>query len=213
MTCGQCQGIEKLFNEKSAMKELKAYRKKGPSKSTQLLIDTLKNQGIENSTLLDIGGGVGAIQFELLEGGVKSTTGVDASSGYLAAIKTESKERGLEDRMSFQHGDFIDIAPTLEAADIVTLDKVICCYHDMEALVTSSVKLAKKYYAVIFPLDNFLIKMVMQGILNNFMRLSRNPFRTFVHPTAEVEKIVNQHGFKRIAYQRKSIWQVIVYAK
>lgn len=212
MTCGQCQGIEKLFDEKSALKDLKAYKKKGPSKSTQLLIDTLSNQGVDNSTLLDIGGGVGAIQFELLADGVSHTTGVDASSGYLSIIKKESKARQLEEKMSFQHGDFVDIAPTLAPADIVTLDKVLCCYHDMNALVASSVNLAKKYYGVIFPQDNIFSKTFLR-ILNIFMWLGRNPYRSFVHPTEEVEKIIFRKGFKRFSYQRKSIWQIIIYAK
>jgi 2-polyprenyl-3-methyl-5-hydroxy-6-metoxy-1,4-benzoquinol methylase len=212
MTCGQCQGIEILFDEKSAMKELKAYLKKGPSKPTQLLIDVLNDQGVENSTLLDIGGGVGAIQFELLEDGVSHTTGVDASSGYLTTIKKEAKTRDLEEKMSFQHGNFVDIAPTLTPADIVTLDKVLCCYHDMTALVSSSVGLAKKYYGVVFPQDNIFSKTFLR-ILNIFMWLGRNPYRSFVHPTEEVEKIIFENGFKRFSYQRKSIWQVIVYAK
>ena len=66
---GQCQGMETFFDNKTAVGDLKAYRKKGPSKTTRMLIDALKAQGVEDMTLLDIGGGVGAIQHELLNSG------------------------------------------------------------------------------------------------------------------------------------------------
>ena len=106
----------------------------------------------------------------------------------------------------------MDIAPELEPADVVTLDRVICCFDDMRALVSSSAGLAKKYYAVVFPRDNWLVKSFI-GIGNAMLWLSRNPFRSFAHPTEEIEKIVNALGFTRMYYRRTLVWQVIVYSK
>ena len=67
MSCCQCQGIETQFDRKSVAKDLEHYRKKGPNKTTNMLIEALKAEGIEEMVLLDIGGGVGAIQHELLK--------------------------------------------------------------------------------------------------------------------------------------------------
>ncbi|MBI2966094.1 MAG: hypothetical protein HYY34_07815 [Chloroflexi bacterium] len=69
MNCCQCQGIEQVFNAKVAARELRAYRKKGPRKTTRLLIDALKAEGVDGLTLLDIGGSIGKIQHELLDAG------------------------------------------------------------------------------------------------------------------------------------------------
>lgn len=83
MTCRQCQGIESFFDQKEANKELKGYRKKGPAKTTQMLIDALRAAGVQGSTLLDIGGGVGAIQYELLKAGASGAVSVEASTAYI----------------------------------------------------------------------------------------------------------------------------------
>ena len=195
-----------------AKKELKNYRKKGPGKATQLLIDTLSAQDIEGTTLLDIGGGVGTIQFELMKEGVSKVSGIDGSSGYLGAAQEEAERLGLLEKTSYQQGNFVDIAPDLEKADIVTMDKVICCFDDMTALVTSSVKLAKNYYALVFPIDSWWVR-VGDMFVNTYMRTVRNPYRAFSHSTEDVEKIIFKNGLKRLSYQRQSIWQIIVQSR
>ncbi|MBI2171194.1 MAG: hypothetical protein HYU30_04125 [Chloroflexi bacterium] len=83
MNCCQCQGIEDFFSSRLAARELKHYRKKGPWKTTTMLIEALKREGLSGATLLDIGGGVGAIQHELLKASAGSATNVDASTAYL----------------------------------------------------------------------------------------------------------------------------------
>jgi len=80
MNCCQCQAIESRFNQKVAAEKLKQYRHKGPEKTTRLLLDALKAESVAGLTLLDIGGGIGAIQHELLKTGLSSATGVEASS-------------------------------------------------------------------------------------------------------------------------------------
>ncbi len=69
MSCAQCQGIERMFDRRAAERELRQYRAAGPGGTTRLLIDALKAEGVAGLTLLDIGGGVGAIQHELLRAG------------------------------------------------------------------------------------------------------------------------------------------------
>ena len=172
MTCRQCQGLESLFDNKTAAKELKAYRRKGPSKTTQMLIDALRAKGVEAMTLLDIGGGVGAIQHELLKAGINSATNVDASTAYIEAANDEAKRQGHADRVSYHHGDFVQLAPDIQAVDIVTLDRTICCYHDMPALVGLSAARANKMYGLVYPRDVWWIK-VGTAIVNFGSRLLR----------------------------------------
>ena len=210
--CRHCQGLDSLFDDKTAQKELKAYRKKGPSKTTQMLVDALKKENVAGMSLLDSGGGVGALQHELLNAGVGSSTHVDASASYLEASRQEAEQLGYADNTAYAFGNFVDLAPEIQPADIVTLDRVICCYPDMPALVELSSARATSFYAVVYPRDTWWMKLGMAAI-NFGSWLLRKPYRFFVHPTASVNAIVNNIGLKQITRQKTFIWQVAVYKR
>ena len=63
MGCCQCQGIENMFDKKAAKRQLKRYLKKGPSKTTSMLLNAIHKEGVHGLNFLDIGGGIGAIQY------------------------------------------------------------------------------------------------------------------------------------------------------
>jgi len=212
VNCCQCQGIEAVFDPKHAAKELENYRKKGPARTTRMLIDALKASGIRGMTLLDIGGGVGAIQHALLRAGVTTATDVDASPAYLQAALEEAQRQGHADRVTYHAGDFVDRADEIEPADIVTLDRVICCYHDMEALVGLSSARARRLYGLVFPRDAWWVRMA-GPIANLFFRLRRNPFRIFFHPTDAVEAVVRGNGLEQKFRGGTLVWQVMVYER
>lgn len=94
MYCAHCQGAEEIFGSRMARRELRKYQTKGPGKTTRLLVEAIKSANVEGATLLDIGGGVGAIENELLEDGVQSSIDVDASSAYLEAAARRPNVRG-----------------------------------------------------------------------------------------------------------------------
>lgn len=212
MNCCQCQGIESTFDRETAEKELATYRKKGPSKTTTLLLKGLKRAGVRGLSLLDIGGGVGTIQHELASLTDGRIVHVDASTAYLKAARKEARRRDYVDRVSYQHGDFVVLAPSIETADIVTLDRVICCYHDVEALVNLSAARAGKLYGLVYPRDTWWMRLFGR-MANAYFRLRRNPFRIFVHPARMVESLVQCHGLKRRFYERTTVWQVAVYER
>jgi magnesium-protoporphyrin O-methyltransferase len=212
MNCCQCQGIEQVFDPNMAASDLKSYRQKGPAKTTIFLLTALKQAGVEGLTLLDIGGGVGIIQHELLPAGVTTAVHIDAATAYLDAAKEEAKRRGHFDRITYQHGDFVDLAEEVATADIVTLDRVICCYHDMPALVNAAAAKAKKYIGLVYPRDTWWLKAASR--LPNFgMWLFRNPFRIFVHATEAVDAILQQQGFQRQLHKRTFLWQSMLYVR
>jgi 2-polyprenyl-3-methyl-5-hydroxy-6-metoxy-1,4-benzoquinol methylase len=210
--CSQCEGIESKFDEKKAAKELEKYRKKGPSNNTSMLIDELKAEGITGMTLLDIGGGVGTIQHELLNAGLTSCFNVEGSRAYVEATKEEAKRQGHADSITHLHGNFVDLATDIPQCDIVTLDRVICCYHDMRALVNLSSARAGRLYGVVYPRD-ILLARIITALENLYFRIQRNPFRTFVHPTEAVEEIVRSNGLVRRFFREVGQWQVVVYER
>ena len=210
--CRHCQGLDSLFDDKTAQKELKAYRKKGPSKTTQMLIEALKAEGVTGKSLLDIGGGVGAIQHELLNAGASSSTHIDASASYLEASRQEAERLGHTESTGYTFGNFVDLAPEIQPTDIVTLDRVICCYPDMPALVELSSARAKLFYAVVYPRDTWWMKFGMAAI-NVGSWLLRKPYRFFIHPTAAVDEIVKNNGLNRLTHHKTFIWQIVVYGR
>lgn len=208
----QCEGIEELFSEGYVSKELARYQADGPARTTRILTEAIKGAGIAGSTLLDIGGGLGAVQHELLDAGVQTATSVDASAAYLRAARLEARRRALEDRVSYYHGSFTALASQIPTADIVTLDRVICCFNDMQSLVGLSAAKARRLYGLVYPLDTWWVRLEI-AIENLYFRLQRNPFRSFMHPSKKVEAILTGSGLKRIFYQRTPFWQAAVYAR
>jgi 2-polyprenyl-3-methyl-5-hydroxy-6-metoxy-1,4-benzoquinol methylase len=212
MDCPHCQGADKTFGSSMAERDLRGYRRHGPGKTTRLLIEALEAAGVADMTLLDIGGGIGAIQHELLKGGASSAIAVDASTAYLRAARQEAERQGHADRVIYHYGDFVALAPQLPKADIVTLEKVICCYPDMNALVSLSSARADKLYGVVFPRDTWWMRIGGQ-VINLFLRLQRSAFRFFVHPTEAVEAVLRANGLQRRYYHQTLAWQIIVYGR
>ncbi len=124
----------------------------------------------------------------------------------------EAERQGHADRISRHHGDFVDAASDIEDADVVTLDRVICCYHDVQKLVGLSSEKAKRVYAVVFPRENLLSKVGF-GVFNMYFRLKRSPFRIFIHPTSVVEALVEANGLRRQSHHKTRMWQVLVYSR
>ena len=212
MTCPQCRGLEWLFDEKAANQDLKTYRRKGPSKPTRLLLEALQTAGVKGATLLDIGGGVGTIQHELLQHGLSRATHVDASPAYLAVAEAEAQRQGHAERVSYHRGDFVELAPQLESADIITLDRVICCYPDVAALVGLSAQKTTGLYGLVYPRDSWWMRLGAR-LLNGFFWVQRTPYRFFVHPAAEVEAVMRDNGLTRHAYRQTFLWQIVVYRR
>ncbi len=213
MNCCHCQGVELVFDRDRAFKQLERYRRKGPEKTTRVLIRALLAEGVDGLSLLDIGGGVGAIQHELLKHGALKVTNFEASQGNIEACRDEAERRGFGEAITHLHGDFAEIEGEVPPADIVTLERVLCCYPDMEGLLAPACAKSGKLLGLVYPHEGWWVKLGIKYVLNLGLRLSRNPFRVFVHPRAEVERVVEDHGFMRRFYRKVGPWQVVVYAR
>lgn len=212
MDCCHLEGIEMQFNRKKALQKLNDYRKDGPQKTTRILVNALQAIGVQDLTLLDIGGGIGAIQHELLKAGIRQATNLEASSAYLEACQMEAERQGFDTKIQHIHGDFANMhgAPS---ADIVTLERVICCYPDMPGLVTQSCEKAKQLLGLVYPHEAWWVKIGMALIYNLALSLSRSQFRVFLHSTQKVDALIRSRGFERQFFQITGPWQVVVYQR
>ena len=212
MTCCHCQGVARMFDEKMARRQLRHYRRKGPGKGTRELVDAVAGDGVEGRTFIDIGGGVGAIQHELMERGAAGGTSADASPAYLAAAKEEAEARGYAGRIRYVDGDFVERADEVDAADLVTLDRVVCCYPDMPALVGAAARLTRGTLGLVIPRGTRLMRWGV-AMVNLFQRLRRHPFRVYVHDPGEVEAVLGEYGLQRRHVREGVVWRMGVYGR
>jgi hypothetical protein len=201
-----------LFDDRAARRELKAYRRQGADGSTRTLLDAIRAQGVEGAALLDIGGGVGVIGAELLDAGALSLTDVDASGPYLAAARSEIERRGFGDRASFLHGDFVQLASSIEAADVVTLDRVVCCYDDWEALVGRSVERARRLYGLVLPRDRWWMRTTAR-VMRRVGRLFGQACPFDVHPERQIDARIRAAGLELVFAKRGLAWQTLLYRR
>lgn len=200
------------FGERQARRDQSAYRKHGPVKTTAWLIDGLAEGGADGLTVIDIGAGVGAVHLGLLAAGAASAVDVDGSPAYVAVAREEAGRLGRSADVRHETGDFVELATSLEPADLVVLDRVVCCYPDMDALVRRSVALTRHRFGLVYPRDTWWIRGG-GAFLNALSRLFRMRIRAWVHRTADVDAIVRSAGFTPRLQRSTTFWQVVVYER
>jgi magnesium-protoporphyrin O-methyltransferase len=213
MSCSShCCGIDETFDARLAKRELDKYRKTGPRGSTLRLLAAIREAGIANATVLDIGGGVGAIAHDLLGAGAARATIVDASAAHLAAAQEEKQRRRVGPELELLLGDFVSLSDDIAAADVVTLDKVICCYPDMQRLLATSTGRARRLYGITYPRDSWWVRVVITA-QNAFRRVRRSAFRVFVYSNDTIDAEIRNRGFARLEHQRGFVWAVSLYQR
>lgn len=209
--CCNPSGYRDFFNEKEARRNLRRYEKKGLHKLTRSFVDYLIARGMEGRTVLEGGGGIGAIQVELLEAGADSAVNVELSGEYESIAADLLERRGLSDRVRRLVGDFTDLAPELEADDVV-LNGVICCYPHVDRLMNAALSSSKRFVAATFPKDHTLAKLTV-GLGNTYCKLRGIDFRSYVHPTDRIEAAASSEGFEVVFRDRSLVWEAVVFER
>jgi hypothetical protein len=137
---------------------------------------------------------------------------VDASSAYVAAAKEEAGRRDVADAVQFVHGDFVTIASQVQAATVVTLDRVVCCYRSFALLLQGALRHAERYIALSYPRDVWFVRAGV-ALENGGRQLTRNPFRTFVHSAGGMGEVIAQAGFELVSRRETLTWAADVYVR
>jgi SAM-dependent methyltransferase len=210
-SCGcDGNGFASIFDRRNAEDDRDRYRRNGPDRTTRMLLELLAPYRSTGSTVLDIGGGIGIIDQELLRAGAGHAVLVDGSPASLEVARQEARRLNLLDRIEFVEGDFVQRAAAIEAADIVTLDRVVCCYPDAEGLVGLSAARVRTAYGLVLPRDRSVIRLAIR-LENIWMRLRRKAYRAYAHPTTRVDEIAAEHGLQPRSERRTAFWRVVVY--
>jgi methyltransferase family protein len=207
-----CQATEAHFSDAVARRDLQRYRSRGPDWTTRLMLEALKRGDASNATALDIGGGIGVLSLELLAAGVRAVTHVEAASAYSDVAAQEAESRGVDDRLRQVRGDAVDVDARLPDAELVALDRVVCCYPDWAALLHVASRHCRRQLALSYPRDRWYVRLFVR-LDNARRRLASNAFRTFVHPVSEMERFLTNAGFTRVDGDNGLVWAVAVYAR
>ena len=206
-SCCDARGCDEFFTSRMAKRAAARYRKRGVDKTAQRILAFLEEQGIEGATVLEIGGGVGELQIELLKRGAASTLTLELSPAYDDEAIGLVREAGLDGRMERRLHDIAADPQGIESTDVVVLHRVVCCYPDYERLLTAAAEHARRLLVFSYPPRNVLSRFLL-GAQNVLFRLRRKEFRTFAHPPARMLGVVEERGLLLAYAHRPVIWQI-----
>jgi magnesium-protoporphyrin O-methyltransferase len=210
--CCSPKGYRWLFSESNAAAEAKRYRRKGLDSTSRRIVDFLKSQGVEGRSVLEVGGGIGDIQLELLKAGAARAVSIELTPTYEQEAVRLLHEAGLEDRVERRVMDFAEAAATVAPADIVIMNRVVCCYPDMPKLAGAAADHAEETLVMSFAKDTWWTRIGLR--LGNFgLRVTRREFHFFLHPPKSIIATAERHGLRTILDQRGLFWTVAALRK
>ena len=205
--CCNARGCDGFFSARMARRAAERYRKKGVDKTARRIVAFLEEHGIEGATILEIGGGVGEVQLELLKRGAARTLNLELSPGYDEEATRLLREAGVEGRVERRLHDVATDPDGVEPADVVVLHRVVCCYPDYEQLLGAAADHARRLLVFSYPPRNVLSRFLL-GAQNLLFRLRRNEFRTFAHPPSRMLAVVEERGLLHAYGHHPLVWQL-----
>jgi magnesium-protoporphyrin O-methyltransferase len=210
--CCDPRGCDRFFDSGFARRTAKGYRTHGPSRTAGRIVDLVERHGVLGASVLEIGGGVGEIQIELLQRGAASATNLELSPGYEDEARRLLAERGLAGRVTRRLHDIAADPDAVEPADVVVLNRVVCCYPDYRRLLSAAADHARRLLVFSHPPRNAVSRTVV-GAENLSHRLLGREFRVFTHPPEAMLAVLAEHGLRPDAPTQGRIWRVTALAR
>ena len=197
-----------MFGAKAAARSLATYRRKGLGDLSQRMVDAAVAGGVDGARVVDIGGGIGALQAALLEKGAERGEIVELVGSYRNAALELARDEGLEGRVAFSVVDVLETPEAVEPADVVLMNRVVCCSPDGVALATAGARLARHTLVLSFPRDVVWTRVGVR-LLNAGFRVMRRSFRTFVHPTTALLAALEAEGLQVRERGNDAFWEFV----
>ena len=212
MSCCDPGDYAAVFTSESARRSAARYRKSGLDKTARRIVEWVAEQRISGASVLEIGGGIGDIQLELLRRGAARTTNLELLDVYDAEAAALAAEAGVSDRISRRTLDLAASAEAVEPHDIVILHRVVCCYADYTALLSAAASRATRLLVFSHPPPSRTARLAIWGE-NALRRLRRVSFTAYVHPPGAMEAVALDAGL-HVAHRRHSVaWDVVALAR
>ena len=195
-----------------ARRNLARYRRKGLDDLERRMVDAASVAGLEDARVLEIGGGIGTLQAELLSQGAAQGEVVELVAAYEPYARELAREKGLEERTTFRVADVLEDPGAVEPADVVLLNRVVCCSPDGVALAGEAAKLAQRTFVLSFPRDVIWVRSGLR-LVNLGLRVLRRSFRTFVHPPAALAAAAEAAGLERADGGHGLVWEFAAFRR
>jgi 2-polyprenyl-3-methyl-5-hydroxy-6-metoxy-1,4-benzoquinol methylase len=205
--CCSRQGYDDFFTEKMARRDARTYRRRGLDANARRILGFAARRGVEGATVLDVGGGNGALGLELLKAGAERAITVELSSSYDTTAMELAREAGLEDRIERRVVDFADAAEELPEADLVVMHRVVCCYPDGEALVAAAAGRARRLLAFSFPRRTWWMRLGASAV-NVYLAARSMEYRSFIHRPGRLLAAAESAGPAAVWEHDGALWRI-----
>jgi magnesium-protoporphyrin O-methyltransferase len=178
------------------------------------LADALLSIGPTGRTVLELGCGRGALLAQLVRAGATHATGVDLSRASIAVARDRFAREGLAERADLSVGDAAHVP--LEAHDWVILDRVMCCYRDVDALLANTIPAARQIYAFTVPTSRGwrgVLARLEEWFENAWNTLLGQPCPGYVHSLDLIEARMANAGFRFRHRDRQRLWHIAIYER
>ena len=206
--CCEPDGYSAMFSDRFARRLARRYRRRGLSRSSRAIVSFLTERGITGASILEIGGGVGDIQVELLRQGAGQATNLEISTSYEREAVALLERSGLQGRVDRRFLDIAQAPDAVDAADVVLLHRVVCCYPHYERLLMAAGRKADRLLVFSHPPQNLASRTVIWWD-NTLRRLKGDSFRAFVHPPAAMLQVLSDTGLRPTYRWRGLGWCVV----
>ena len=175
------------------------------------LLDLLRDAPLRRPSVLEMGSGTGGLSVALLEMGASRVAGVDLSPASVDVARRRAAHAGFREHASFEVGNaaYAELGPH----DWVILDRVICCFGDVERLVGRAVALAGERIGISLPESRG-----WRGLVNRPVWAAGSAWdalsggcRGYVHDLRQIEWRLAEAGFRPGPSACVGLWHVGVY--
>lgn len=212
MECCSQHGCDAVFGERFVRRTLRRYRRKGLDKTARAMAEWTAEGGVEGATVLEIGGGIGALQLELLKAGAASGSVVEVVGGFREAAEELARELGVAERSEFRLADLAADPDAAEPADWVLMHRVVCCTPDGVKLTGVAAGLARHGLVLSYPRPRRALR-VFAFVANGLQRLRRKDFRFHVHAPSDLHEAARSRGLIPSHLQTGRVWEVAAFRR
>jgi hypothetical protein len=205
--CCDPRGCDRIFGSRFARRVARRYRKRGLGRTERAMVGYLEGAGLDGASVLEVGGGVGELHVELLKRGAGGAVNLELSPAYDAEAARLLADAGLAGRVERRLHDIAVDPGAVEPADVVVLNRVVCCYPDYERLLGAAAGHARRALVFSYPRRNPLSRAVV-AVENLVFRLMGQEYRVFAHPPAAMLEVLRTRGLQPRFEAAGLVWRV-----
>ena len=200
---------DEAFGDAFVRRRAAAYRRRGLDRVSRDIVDRVAGHGVEGRTVLEIGAGLGTLSIELLRRGAASATCVELATTYETEAAALAAEAGVAERVVRRRADVAADPTAVAPADVVVLNRVVCCYPDDVALLAVAASLGRELVVLSYPRSDAVSRAAV-ALLNAGLVITGSGYRGYAHPEARMLRTLEQQGLEAATVRRGAVWQVAV---